>query len=171
VATNTTRLSTFAFGALVLATIAAFLVIQHLKVKTPLILGTPAPLPAAINPLRGVPCDGRNSGSTTISFYLDRTDDVDVYVVNANGDIVRTVATGRHMPRYVRNPYGVFHWDGRLSDGRVAPDGSYYFRVALRHRGAGQGQDDPAASGRGERVAAGDPVRLRGQGRDDPVCR
>jgi FlgD Ig-like domain len=135
VATNTTRLSTVAFAALVLATIAAFLVIQHLKVKTPLILGRPAPVPAAINPLHGVPCFGRNSASTTISFYLDRTDDVDVYVVDANGDSVRTVASGRHMPKDVRNPYGVFHWDGRLADGRVAPDGTYYFRVALRHQG------------------------------------
>ena len=85
-----------------------------------------------------MPCvGGKNSGSTTISFYLQhRADTVDVYVVDAEDDqIVRTVATGRHMREDVRNPDGVFHWDGRVDDGRVAPDGTYYFRVALLHQG------------------------------------
>jgi FlgD Ig-like domain len=135
VATNTTRLSIVAFAVLVAATIVAFFVTQHLKVKTPLILGTPRPVPGVINPLHGVPCFGRNSASTTISFYLDRSDVVDVYVVDSEGNIVRTVASGRHMRKDKRIPDGVFHWDGRLSDGRVAPDGTYYFRVALRHQG------------------------------------
>ncbi len=134
---STTRLSTVAFGVLVVATIAAFFVTQHLKVTTPLIQGAPRPVPGVINPLHGVPCvGGRNTGSTTISFYLQhRSDDVDVYVVNAGDEIVRSVATGRHMRKDVRTPDGVFHWDGRLSDGRVAPDGTYHFRVALLHQG------------------------------------
>ena len=133
----TNRLSILAFGGLVLATIAAFFVTQHLKVTTPLIQGEPRPVPGAINPVHGVQCGKYNSGSATISFYLQhRGDDVDVYVVDdASGNIVRTVATGRHMRKNVRIPDGVFHWDGRLSDGRVAPDGTYYFRVALRHQG------------------------------------
>jgi FlgD Ig-like domain len=131
-----TRLSTGAFAVLVAATIGAFFVTQHLKVTTPLIQGYPRPVPGMINPLHGVRCiDGRNSGSTTISFYLQhRGDEVDVYVVDAEGNIVSTVATGRHMRKNVRNPDGVFHWDGRLDNGRVAPDGTYYFRVALIHQ-------------------------------------
>ena len=130
------RLSTGAFAVLVAATIGAFFVTQHLKVTAPLIQGAPQPVPGVINPLHGVPCAGRDSGATTISFYLQhRSDTVDVYVVNAAGEIVRTVATGRHMRKYMRNPDGVFHWDGRLADGRVAPDGTYYFRVALLHQG------------------------------------
>jgi hypothetical protein len=135
VATN--RLSIGAFAALVLATIAAFFVTQHLKVTTPLIQGAPQPVPGAINPLHGVPCGKWNSGSATISFYLQhRSDDVDVYVIDdATGNIVRTVATGRHMRKNVRIPDGVFHWDGRLSNAKVAPDGTYYFRVALLHQG------------------------------------
>jgi hypothetical protein len=130
------RLSVAAFAVLVAATIAAFFVTQHLKVTTPLIQGFPRPVPSVINPLHGARClDGRNSGSTTISFYLQhRSDDVDVYVVHADGAIVRTVAVGRHMRRNVRTPDGVFHWDGRTDAGRVAPDGTYYFRVALRHQ-------------------------------------
>ncbi|MBV9680851.1 MAG: hypothetical protein JO046_03605 [Solirubrobacterales bacterium] len=133
---TTTRLSTGAFGVLVAATIAAFFVSQHLKVTTPLIQGAPRPVPGVINPLHPVRCGNYLSGSTMISFYLQhRSDDVDVYVVDAADEIVRTVASGRHMRKDERNPDGVFHWDGRLPDGRVAPDGTYYFRVALLHQG------------------------------------
>ena len=134
----TPRLSVAAFGALVVASIGAFFVTQHLKVTTPLINGAPRPVPAVIDPLHGVRCGKYNSGFATISFWLQhRSDDVDVYVVDdASGAIVRTVASARHMRVGVRTPDGVFHWDGRLADGRVAPDGTYYFRVALRQQGA-----------------------------------
>jgi hypothetical protein len=141
-----TRLSTGAFAVLVAATIAAFFVTQHLKVTTPLIQGAPRPVPGVIDPLHGVPCvGGKNSGSTTISFYLQhRSDTVDVYVVDAEDDqIVRTVETGRHMRIDVRNPDGVFHWNGREDNGRVAPDGTYYFRVALLHQGRTVDLNDP----------------------------
>ena len=132
------RLTTSAFAVLVAATIGAFFVTQHLKVTTPLLAGTPRPVPGVIDPLHGVPCvQGRNSGSTTISFYLlHRADTVVVSVVSADtGSIVRTVADGRHMRKGVRNPDGVFRWDGREDNGQVAPDGTYYFRVALIHQG------------------------------------
>jgi hypothetical protein len=132
----TTRLSVAAFAALVLASIAAFFVTQHLKVTTPLVQGDPFPVPSVIDPLHPVRCGNFNTGSATISFYLQhRSDDVIVSVVDPRDDaVVRTVADGRHMRRGVRNPDGVFHWDGRLSDGTVAPDGTYYFRVTLIHQ-------------------------------------
>ena len=77
------RLSTSAFAMLVAATIAAFFITQHLKVTTPLIQGFPRPVPGVIDPLHGVPCSGKSSASTTISFYLQhRADTVDVYVVD-----------------------------------------------------------------------------------------
>jgi hypothetical protein len=131
------RLSTSAFAMLVAATIAAFFITQHLKVTTPLVQGFPRPVPGVIDPLHGVPCAGKNSGSTTISFYLQhRADTVDVYVVDADtGAIVRTVASGRHMRIGKRFPDGVFHWNGREDNGQIAPDGTYYFRVALLHQG------------------------------------
>ena len=47
-----------------------------------------------------------------------------VSVVDSQGDIVATVANGRHMRKDVRHPDGVFQWDGRLDDGRVVPDGT-----------------------------------------------
>jgi FlgD Ig-like domain len=131
------RLTTSAFAVLVAATIGAFFFTQHLKVTTPLLAGTPRPVPAVIDPLHGVPCmQGRNSGSSTISFYLlHRADNVVVSVVSAEtGSIVSTVADGRHMRKGVRNPDGVFHWNGREDNGQVAPDGTYYFRVALIHQ-------------------------------------
>jgi hypothetical protein len=130
------RLSTGAFAVLVVATVGAFFVTQHLKVTTPLIQGFPQPVPGVINPLHGVTCGKYDSGSTTISFYLQhRGDVVDVYVVSADDEIVRTVASGRNMRKGVRNPDGVFHWDGRLANGQVAPDGTYHFRVALLRQG------------------------------------
>ena len=49
--------------------------------------------------------------------------------------IVRTVGAGRNLRKGVRTPDGVFHWDGREDNGQVAPDGTYYFRVALLHQG------------------------------------
>ncbi len=129
------RLSTGAFAMLVAATIAAFFITQHLKVTTPLIQGSPRPVPGVIDPLRGVPCGKWNSGSTTISFYLQhRADTVDVYVINQGQTIVRTVAIGRHMRIGKRKPDGVFTWNGREDNGQVAPDGTYYFRVALIHQ-------------------------------------
>jgi hypothetical protein len=132
-----TRLSTGAFAALVVATIAAFFVTQHLKVTTPLIQGYPAFVPGVIDPQHPVRCGKYNTGSTTISFYLQhRSDTVDVYVVSqATGDIVATVASGRQMRKDVRHPDGVFHWNGRESNGQIAPDGIYYLRVALLHQG------------------------------------
>jgi hypothetical protein len=130
------RLSTSAFAVLVVATIGAFFVTQHLKVTTPLVAGTPRPDPAVIDPVHPVSCGGSDNGSTTISFYLQhRADDVDMYVVNAAGGIVRTLAVGRHMRRGVRIPDGVFQWNGREDNGSVAPDGLYYFRLALLHQG------------------------------------
>jgi hypothetical protein len=123
-----------AFTLLVLATIAAFFVAQHLKVSTPLIAGSPRPFPAFISPGE-TGCAGANR-STKFSFYLlHRADDVAVYVVDRAGAIVRTLASGRHMRRGVRFPDGNFPWDGKQDNGRLAPDGTYFFRIALLHQG------------------------------------
>ncbi|HEY1508365.1 MAG TPA: FlgD immunoglobulin-like domain containing protein [Solirubrobacteraceae bacterium] len=130
------RLPVVAFVTLAVATVGAFFVTQHLKVTTPLISGFPAPAPSWINPADGVTCQGVNHRRAFVSFYLQhRSDDVDVYIVDQSGTIVRTIATGRHMRRGVRKPDGVFSWNGREDNGQVAPDGVYYFRVALVHQG------------------------------------
>jgi hypothetical protein len=125
------RLPQWAFGGLVAATVAAFFVTQALKVTTPVINGNISP-PGAFSPTAA----GCQQTSTHTSFYLQhREDDVDVYVIDQGGTIVRTVATSRHMRKNVRIPDGVFTWNGRDDNGRLAPDGTYYFRVGLRQQG------------------------------------
>ncbi len=137
------RVPVAAFVALAIATIAAFFVTQHLKVTTPLLTGAPAPQPSAINPIDGRVCLLRTHAGLRpvshrrmfVSFYLlHRSDDVDVYIVNPDGDIVKTIAANVHMQASppVRKK---FVWDGRTQNGTVAPDGTYYIKVALIHQG------------------------------------
>jgi hypothetical protein len=127
------RLPLAAFAALAVATVGAFFVTQHLKVSTPLIAGFPKPTPAVISP-DGNGCGGSHRVARFSFYLLHRADDVAVYVVDPSGTIVRTLASGRHMRRGVRIPDGLFQWDGREDAGRIAPDGPYYFRVALLHQ-------------------------------------
>jgi flagellar hook assembly protein FlgD len=136
------QLPVAAFVALVLATVGAFFVVQHLKVSTPLLAGHPRARPAAFNPVDGGTCRLRNHlgvlvptsfKRTQISFYLlHRADDVDLYVIDGDGDIVDTLASGRHMAIDHRT---LFTWDGRTSNGTIAPDGTYEFRISLIHQG------------------------------------
>ncbi len=128
------RLPAVAFAALVVATVGAFFVTQHLKVSTPLIAGDPYPYPAAISP-RNTACAGFHQTARFSFYLLHRTDDVAVYVVSADGTIVRTLASSRHMRRGVRTPDGQFPWNGREDSGRVAPSGTYFFRIALLGQG------------------------------------
>ena len=127
-----------AFAVLVAATVAAFFITQHLKTSTPLLTGTPAPFPAVINPVGGVTCYEPASRryvdhrQMQISFYLqNRSDTVNVYVVNAAGRIVATLATGRYMQGGSHPVRSLFVWNGREPDGLVAPDGRYYIKVYL----------------------------------------
>jgi hypothetical protein len=132
------RLPVAAFVALAIATVAAFFITQHLKVTTPLWAGYPAPSPEAINPVDGQVCRAHGPKGTTklvshrsmaVSFYLlNRADDVDVFIVDSGGTIVRQVGFAVHMRVRKRH---TFHWDGRLPNGSVAPDGNYYIRVSL----------------------------------------
>jgi hypothetical protein len=127
------RLPLAAFVTLAVATVGAFFVTQHLKVSTPLIAGAPKPFPAVISPA-GNGCGGTRRVARFSFYLLHRADDVAVYIVDGNGTIVRTLASGRHMRRGVRTPDGQFPWNGREDNGRVAPDGAYYYRVALLHQ-------------------------------------
>jgi hypothetical protein len=123
------------FAALVVATVGAFFVTQHLKVANPLINGAPRPDPPAINPIAGRMCIDLahrrvSFRRTRLGFFLQRrSDTVGVYIVDSSEDIVDTVDSGRAMRP---NHYSYFTWDGRLSNGSVAPDGSYYFRIVLQ---------------------------------------
>jgi flagellar hook assembly protein FlgD len=131
-----------AFVALVIATVAAFFVVQHLKVSTPFIQGRPAPVPNTINPVYAGSCPMRNGKGAVrlvsfrrmkVSFYLqNRSDNVSVYIVDRNGDQVRQIANDVFMR--ARPPQRhEFTWNGRLADGAVAPAGVYYIKVSLFH--------------------------------------
>jgi len=131
-----------AFVALVIATIGAFFITQHLKVSTPLIAGDPIPFPSTINPVSGGTCVVRTPRGKRaridfrrmqVSFYLlNRADDVDVYILD-HGTVVATLPkSGRHLGIKKRR---LFTWNGREDDGRVAPDGVYDIRVSLVHQG------------------------------------
>jgi hypothetical protein len=128
-----------AFGVLVAATVAAFFVVQHLKVTTPIYGGYPNPVPSAINPVSGGSCPGRRRlvggvplsyRRTYISFYIFKADEINLYVVDSQGAIVDTVADSFHMPPKKRVG---FYWNGRDANGNVVPDGTYHFRIALTH--------------------------------------
>jgi FlgD Ig-like domain len=135
------RLPALAFSLLVAATVAAFFITQHLKVSTPLIAGFPHPSPSVINPAGGVACynpvlrKNVDHRAMTISFYLqNRSDRVDVYVVDKAGKQVATLALGRYMPGGSNPLRSKFLWNGREPDGSLAPDGDYYVRVKLIHQ-------------------------------------
>lgn len=130
------RLPVAAFMVLAALTVAAFFVVQHLKISTPLLAGTPAPDPAVINPLNGQVCRGTSHRSMFVSFYLlNRSDDVDVGIVDSAGTFVASLASGVHMTAGRHPVRRKFFWNGRTAGGRVAPDGIYYIRVALIHQG------------------------------------
>ncbi|HEY1523608.1 MAG TPA: FlgD immunoglobulin-like domain containing protein [Solirubrobacteraceae bacterium] len=124
------RLPTLAFGGLAVATVAAFFIIQHLKVSTPFITGVRAPSRAVIDPLGGGSCS-----RTSLSFsLLHRSDNVDVYVVDQSGRIVATLASGVFMPGLPNPVTRTFTWTGRETDGRKAPPGEYSMKVVLRRQ-------------------------------------
>jgi hypothetical protein len=137
------RLPVIAFALLVLATVAAFFIIQHLKVTTPLIAGNPNPFPTVINPVAGGTCSVKTPTGqvtpvsfrrTSISFsLLYRPDVVQVYVVDSGGRVVDTVSPGVFMPATLRVTRQ-FTWNGRTNQGQLAAPGRYYFRVVLRRQ-------------------------------------
>ncbi len=137
------------FATLIVATIGAFVISQHLKVTTPFISGVTGPTPPAINPVSGPaacrdPATGASVSerSTTVSFYVvHHADDINVYVVDQSGTTVRTIARGVSMhkskaptPDAFRAVTKYFTWNGRNDAGRLVGPGTYFFRVDLVHQ-------------------------------------
>lgn len=120
-----TAFARLAFAALVVATFAAFFVAQRLKSTPPVVqeLG--------VDPVLSPNQDGRFERAT-ISFQLKRGDDVDVDVVDTDGDVVRRLVDDRGLR--ARQQLRV-KWDGLDDDGRRVPDGTYRPRLVLRRQG------------------------------------
>ncbi|MGZ6642042.1 MAG: FlgD immunoglobulin-like domain containing protein [Solirubrobacteraceae bacterium] len=119
------RLAGGVFAALVVATFGAFFVAQRLK-NAPSVVQS-----FKLTPVISPNGDGRFERGY-VTFKLKRADDVTVSVVSTDGDVVRVLASGRHVHAYrpVR-----FQWDGRADDGSRAPDGVYRIRLTLRTEG------------------------------------
>jgi hypothetical protein len=121
------RLSLVGFGALVVATIAAFFITQHLKVTTPLI----ANWTYDRTPHNIVPTNPRCNAVTIYFHLLHRADSIDIYIVDHSRRLVRTLA--RDVPAQIKQPLQ-YTWNGRLDDGTLAPQGLYNFGLHLIHQ-------------------------------------
>ena len=122
-----TRLAQLFFAVLVVATGAAFFFAQKLKTADPVLLsfrlGSEAISPNG---------DGRFERQR-VTFRLKRSELVDVAVVDQRGDSVREIASGIELPAY--RTIAPLTWNGRDATGKIAADGRYRIRVALRREG------------------------------------
>jgi flagellar hook assembly protein FlgD len=64
-----------------------------------------------------------------VSFRLAETDEVEVAVVDADGEVVRVLATARRLEG--DDTRHRFFWDRREKDGDPAPAGRYRLRLTL----------------------------------------
>lgn len=108
--------------ALAVAVAVALLVAQHLKDKPPLINGSSDiwhPAGTAFDP---------SLASATFSFVPDYGDRLTVSIVDE-----RTGAVAKVFPAFTFNPHRyrtpTLRWNGRSTDGRLAPPGRYEVRV------------------------------------------
>ncbi|HXW58238.1 MAG TPA: hypothetical protein VEJ23_02040 [Solirubrobacteraceae bacterium] len=140
---RTDRLAAIVFALLVVACFAAFFVTQRLKHS-----------PTAVQRFeltpRFVPTAGGPLSQERISFKIARADEVTVTIVNSSGDTVATLVRDHPVPRYKQVS---LRWNGRegaavgyalshtpdgtpiltaFNRGRLAPEGEYRVRVALR---------------------------------------
>ena len=114
------RLATIVVVLLIGGTAAAFVYTQGLKTTKSPIVATKVVkqfAPTCRCPLR----------TAAIAFGLRRDDHVEIAIVDAHGNVVRTLVASRAVP----SGYHRFTWDGRRDDGTLAPDGVYKARVDL----------------------------------------
>jgi flagellar hook assembly protein FlgD len=122
---TTSRLRVATFALLVVATFAAFFVVQRIKRQPPTVRH------AVITPLFSPNGDGRLERAAA-SFVLERGDTVTVRVINDHGDVVRTLIANRPL---AANRRLAVRWNGRDDTGRRVPDGIYRYRVNLQDQG------------------------------------
>ena len=115
------RLAAAVFLLLVAATIGAFFVAQRLKQQPPLLRYRASDQAFSPNG------DGVKD-SARIRFMLPEADEVTVTILDADDGRVARVARNEPLPRGEQE----FEWDGRGSDGIVAPEDTYRVRVGLR---------------------------------------
>ena len=120
-----TRVAVAVFGALVVATFAAFLVAQRLK-------STPSVVQRVMGARVFSPNQDSRFDRMRVSFALTKDDDVRAAVIDDNGDVVATIADDLDCPAWQQRRVS---WDGRTDDGGRAPDGRYRVRLTLERQG------------------------------------
>jgi hypothetical protein len=127
---RTTTLANLLAAVLLVATAAAFVVIETLKLEKSPLAGTR--VTKVFSPVCGCA-----TSRATIRFRSRRNDRVTVSVLDASGKIVRTLARSRPL----RKGWVTFTWDGRNGAGRVVRNGLYRPFVDLL--GTGRSFDIP----------------------------
>jgi hypothetical protein len=103
---------------LLLATTGAFLVAERVKLQ-------PAPITAThVTKTFGPRC-GCATRTARIEFRLRHRDTLTVEIVDAKGDVIRTLLSQGVRPAGIQ----VFHWNGRDESGALVRQGSYRPRV------------------------------------------
>ena len=110
--------------ALLAGTAVAFVIAERVKLEKSPLRGQQ--VTRVFSPI----CECANR-TARISFRLSRADTVGVGIVNADGDLVRTLVPDR---RYLALHRLEFEWDGRNADGAVVPEGFYQPRVHFADR-------------------------------------
>jgi len=108
--------------ALIAATAAAFAWTESLKLERLPVVGPR--FPKSFSPVCVCP---NETAKLRLRFRV--TDTVDADILDANGDVVRSLGERRVSPGLV-----TFEWDGRNDEGRVVPDGPYQLRVELEDK-------------------------------------
>src|SRR5206468_6250310 len=94
---------------------------ERLKLQKSPILGTLV-TPKVISPVCDCP-----TGSASIAFRLRHADHLTITIEDSSGRSVRTLFSDRA----IGDGPQTFFWDGRLADGRLAPDGAYRANLEL----------------------------------------
>jgi hypothetical protein len=116
-------LSTVVPLGLLLACAAAFAVTEHLKLIKSDVYATH--VDKVFSPTCRCPTD-----TAMINFTLRKADTLTVSIVDRDGNPIDTLASNVSEPA----ASVTFRWDGRTSDGTVAPDGLYHPQIALSQR-------------------------------------
>src|SRR5438309_994417 len=103
-----------------MATAAAFVITEHLKLEKSPIAGTR--VTKAFSPV----CHC-TTGAASIRLRLRHPDRVTVSIVNPSDHTVATIASDRP----VRRGLVTFHWNGRNDAHKLVPDGFYHPQVEL----------------------------------------
>jgi hypothetical protein len=117
-------ISVLAVSFLLVATMAAILVTQHLRDEGPVVSSTRI--------------KARSDGGYRVCFQLTHDDTVQVAVVDASDQVVRVLAQAAQLigsdsaPDTPKAGAHCFDWDGTNSAGQPVPPGVYRMRLALQ---------------------------------------